>query len=74
MTSWTINTITQGMADALERLMSEYQTTQDPERAIYCRIARARVHIAQLYGELDRIPEAMENIEEAEKIIKELIA
>lgn len=74
MTSWTINTITQGMADALERLMSEYQTTQDPERAIYCRIARAHVNIAQLYGELDRIPEAMDHIDEAEKIIKKLLS
>lgn len=74
MTSWTINTITQGMADALERLMSEYQTTQDPDRAIYCRIARAHVNIAQLYGELDRIPDAMGNIEEAQKIIEKLIS
>ncbi len=56
-------------ADFLEACMAEYRTTQDPERAVWCKIARSHVHIAQQYGDLDRTEDALANLAEAERII-----
>ena len=60
-------------ADFLEACMEEYRTTQDPERAVWCKIARSHVHLAQLHGDLGNTAEALENIAKTVEIIHRLL-
>lgn len=68
-----LSTVCHGTADLIESLMAQYRAQEDPHLATLCKIAGAHVRTALLYGDLDRMDDALESMAKAQEIIMEVL-
>ena len=68
-----LSTACHGTMDLLEALMAQYRAQEDPHMATLCKIAGAHVRTALLYGDLDRMDDALESMAKAQEIIREVL-
>ena len=73
MSDAILSTVCHGTADLLEALMAQYRAQEDPRLATLCKIAGAHVQAALLYGDLDRMDDALESMAKAQEIIMEVL-
>jgi hypothetical protein len=73
MSDAILSTVCHGTMDLLEALMAQYRAQEDPHLATLCKIAGAHIRTALLYGDLDRMEDAMEGIDKAQEIIMEIL-
>lgn len=68
-----LSTACHGTMDLLEALMAQYRAQEDPHMATLCKIAGAHVRTALLYGDLDRMDDALESMAKAQETIMEVL-
>ena len=73
MSDAILSTVCHGTADLLEALMAQYRAQEDPHMATLCKIAGAHIRTALLYGDLDRMDDALESMAKAQETIMEVL-
>ena len=73
MSNAILSTACHGTMDLLEALMAQYRAQEDPHMATLCKIAGAHVQAALLYGDLDRMDDALESMAKAQETIMEVL-
>ena len=73
MSDAILSTVCHGTMDLLEALMAQYRAQEDPHMATLCKIAGAHVQAALLYGDLDRMDDALESMAKAQETIMEVL-
>ena len=86
MSDAILSTVCHGTMDLLEALMAQYRAQEDPQAlmaqyraqedprlATLCKIAGAHIRTALLYGDLDRMDDALGSVAKAQEIIMEVL-
>lgn len=73
MSDAILSAVCHGTMDLIEALMAQYRAQEDPRLATLCKIAGAHIRTALLYGDLDRMEDALESIAKAQEIIMEIL-
>ncbi len=73
MSDAILSAVCHGTMDLIEALMAQYRAQEDPRLATLCKIAGAHIRTALLYGDLDRMEDALEGIAKAQETIMEIL-